>query len=123
MIHQNQYNYLIGGLIIWKDYEIQVAAYNIKGVGVYTRSIRIKTKEGVPAAPPKDVEALAVSSTSIKVSWKPPDPWMINGINQGYKIQAWKSEFGSIVIGNFLSEIMMVCDDICVLALWMFLYI
>ncbi|KAK4323993.1 hypothetical protein Pmani_005348 [Petrolisthes manimaculis] len=88
---ENQYNYLIGGLIIWKDYEIQVAAYNIKGVGVYSRSIRIKTKEGVPAAPPKDVEALAVSSTSIKVSWKPPDPWMINGINQGYKIQAWKN--------------------------------
>lgn len=89
---QNQHNYLIGGLIIWKDYEIQVAAYNIKGVGVYSRSIRIKTKEGIPAAPPKEVEAIAVSSTTIKVSWKPPDPWMINGINQGYKVQAWQSK-------------------------------
>ncbi|KAG7176448.1 sidekick-like 1 [Homarus americanus] len=89
---ENQHNYLIGGLIIWKDYEIQVAAYNIKGVGVYSRSIRLKTKEGIPAAPPKAVEAVAVSSTTIKVSWKPPDPWMINGINQGYKVQAWRNE-------------------------------
>ncbi|KAK8382212.1 hypothetical protein O3P69_015266 [Scylla paramamosain] len=87
---ENQYNYLIGGLIIWKNYEIQVAAYNVKGVGVYSRSIQIKTKEGVPTAPPKGVEAEAVSSTSIKVSWKPPDPQMINGINQGYKLQAWR---------------------------------
>lgn len=94
-----------------------MAAYNIKGVGVYTRSIRIKTKEGVPAAPPKDVEALAVSSTSIKVSWKPPDPWMINGINQGYKIQAWKSEFGSLVIDNFSAEIMIVCDVVLCLCI------
>lgn len=89
---ENQHNYLIGGLIIWKDYEIQVAAYNVKGVGVYSRSIRIKTKEGIPAAPPKEVEAIALSSTTIKVSWKPPDPWMINGINQGYKVQAWQSQ-------------------------------
>ena len=90
---QNQYNYLIGGLMIWKNYEIQVAGYNIKGVGVYSRSIQIKTKEGVPAASPKEVEAEAISSTSIKVSWKPPDPWMINGINQGYKLQAWQGKY------------------------------
>nr|XP_045601913.1 protein sidekick-like isoform X1 [Procambarus clarkii] len=89
---ENQHNYLIGGLIIWKDYEIQVAGYNVKGVGVYSRSIRLKTKEGIPAAPPKNVKATAVSSTSIKVSWKPPDPWMINGINQGYKVQAWQNK-------------------------------
>ncbi|ROT77317.1 hypothetical protein C7M84_004018 [Penaeus vannamei] len=87
---KTQHNYLIGGLIIWKDYEIQVAAYNVKGVGVYSRGIRVKTKEGVPAAPPKDVKVEALSSTTIKVMWKPPDPWMINGINQGYKLQAWK---------------------------------
>ncbi|XP_047493701.1 protein sidekick-like isoform X3 [Penaeus chinensis] len=87
---ETQHNYLIGGLIIWKDYEIQVAAYNVKGVGVYSHGIRVKTKEGVPAAPPKDVKVEALSATAIKVMWKPPDPWMINGINQGYKLQAWK---------------------------------
>lgn len=25
----------------------------------------------------------------MEVSWKPPNPQKINGINQGYKIQAW----------------------------------
>ncbi|XP_064109452.1 protein sidekick-like isoform X2 [Macrobrachium nipponense] len=89
---ESQHNYLIGGLIIWKDYEIQVAAYNIKGVGVYSHSIRVKTKEGIPAAPPKDVAAVALTSTSVNVTWKPPDPWMINGINQGYKVQAWRGK-------------------------------
>ncbi|XP_050687397.1 protein sidekick-like isoform X4 [Eriocheir sinensis] len=95
--YKNQYNYLINGLIIWKKYEIQVAAYNVKGVGVYSHSIQIKTKEGVPAAPPKEVKAEAISSTSIEVFWKPPDPWMINGINQGYKLQAFQGPPGDAV--------------------------
>jgi protein sidekick len=64
----------------------------VKGVGVYSEGIRLKTKEGVPLAPPKQVTAEAVSSTTILVTWKAPDPWMINGINQGYKVQAWTGE-------------------------------
>jgi protein sidekick len=43
---QAQRNYLIQELITWKDYEVQIAAYNDKGVGVYSDSIKIKTKEG-----------------------------------------------------------------------------
>lgn len=43
---QAQHYYLIQDLITWKDYVLQVAAYNNKGVGVYSDSIRIKTKEG-----------------------------------------------------------------------------
>ncbi|RXG58556.1 Protein sidekick [Armadillidium vulgare] len=85
-----QRNYLITGLITWKDYEIQVAAYNIKGVGVYSPSIKVKTKEGIPLAPPRNVTTRVLSSTSVLVEWKPPHPWMINGINQGYKVQAWR---------------------------------
>lgn len=48
----------------------------------------------VPEAPPTNVKAEAVNSTAVKVWWKPPNPQKINGINQGYKLQAW---FG----GNF----------------------
>lgn len=32
----------------------------------------------------------ALNSTAIQIWWIPPDPQKINGINQGYKIQAWK---------------------------------
>lgn len=81
---------MITGLITWKDHEIQVAAYNAKGVGVYTDGIRVKTKEGIPLAPPRSVAVEPLSSTSIEVHWMPPLPWMVNGINQGYKVQAWK---------------------------------
>lgn len=43
---QAQHYYLIQDLITWKDYVLQVASYNNKGVGVYSDGIRIKTKEG-----------------------------------------------------------------------------
>ncbi|XP_026815472.1 protein sidekick isoform X3 [Rhopalosiphum maidis] len=87
-----QHYYLIQDLITWKDYVLQVASYNNKGVGVYSDSIRIKTKEGVPEAAPIDVIARPINSTSVQVWWKPPDPQKINGINQGYKLQAWIGE-------------------------------
>lgn len=31
-----------------------------------------------------------MNSTTIRVWWRPPDPQLINGINQGYKLQAWR---------------------------------
>jgi protein sidekick len=76
---------------------IQIAAYNNMGIGVYTDGAKIKTKEGVPEAPPINVRVEAVNSTAVQVWWKPPNPQQINGINQGYKIQAWRREISVIV--------------------------
>ena len=84
-----QRTYLITELITWKDYEVQIAAYNSKGTGSYSAAIKVKTREGVPSAPPKDVRAQALDPTTVRVWWFPPDPQKINGINQGYKLQAW----------------------------------
>ncbi|XP_063923423.1 protein sidekick isoform X2 [Zophobas morio] len=89
--NEAQRNYLIQDLITWKDYMVQIAAYNNKGVGVFTEGAKIKTKEGVPEAPPIIQKVKAVNSTAIQIRWIPPDPQKINGINQGYKIQAWQS--------------------------------
>lgn len=88
--NEAQRNYLIQDLITWKDYIVQIAAYNNMGVGVYTESARIKTKEGIPEAAPSDIKVNVLNSTAIIVSWKPPNPQQINGINQGYKIQAYR---------------------------------
>lgn len=44
--NEAQKNYLIGDLITWKDYIVQIAAYNEKGVGVFADELNIKTKEG-----------------------------------------------------------------------------
>ncbi|XP_032295843.1 protein sidekick isoform X7 [Drosophila virilis] len=85
-----QRSFLIKELITWKDYVVQIAAYNEMGVGIYTEGAKIKTKEGVPEAPPTNLRVVALNSTAAKISWKPPNPQQINGINQGYKIQAWQ---------------------------------
>ncbi|KAI8435034.1 hypothetical protein MSG28_003463 [Choristoneura fumiferana] len=90
--NEAQRNFLIQDLITWKDYNVQIAAYNDKGVGVFTDSYIIKTKEGVPEAAPDSVRCEPNNSTSITVWWTPPNPQKINGINQGYKIQAWRWE-------------------------------
>ena len=50
----------------------------------------------MPEAAPTSVSAEPVSSTSVRVSWVPPDPQLINGINQGYKLQAWTGEWRGI---------------------------
>uniref|UniRef100_A0A0K2T3X4 Protein sidekicklike [Megachile rotundata] n=1 Tax=Lepeophtheirus salmonis TaxID=72036 RepID=A0A0K2T3X4_LEPSM len=84
-----QRNYLITELITWKDYEIQIAAFNNKGTGAYSSSIKLKTREGVPYSAPSGVRAQAIDSSVVRVWWLPPDPQKINGINQGYKLQAW----------------------------------
>jgi hypothetical protein len=43
---QAQRNFLIKELITWKDYEIQIAAYNNMGIGVFSEGVKIKTREG-----------------------------------------------------------------------------
>ena len=44
----------------------------------------------VPEAPPGNVKVQALNSTAVLVSWAPPNPQKINGINQGYKLQAYQ---------------------------------
>lgn len=46
LFQQNQRNYLIEDLITWKDYEIQMAAFNRIDVGKFSKSITVKTREG-----------------------------------------------------------------------------
>lgn len=40
----------------------------------------------VPTAPPQNVQAEAVNSTTVHFLWNPPPQQFINGINQGYKV-------------------------------------
>ncbi|XP_015282694.1 PREDICTED: protein sidekick-1 [Gekko japonicus] len=80
---------LIQDLIIWTQYEIQVASYNGAGLGSFSRAVAEYTLQGVPTAPPQNVQAEAVNSTTIRFLWNPPPQQFINGINQGYKLLAW----------------------------------
>ncbi|KFO25348.1 Protein sidekick-1 [Fukomys damarensis] len=83
---------LVTDLIIWTQYEIQVAAYNGAGLGVFSRAVAEYTLQGVPTAPPQNVQAEAVNSTTVQFLWNPPPQQFVNGINQGYKLLAWPSD-------------------------------
>ncbi|XP_074647497.1 protein sidekick-2-like [Tubulanus polymorphus] len=76
------------GLSVFRIYQIEVAAFNAKGTGMFSSGIRVRTKEGVPVQAPNLILAEAVNSTAIKLKWVPPHPQKVNGINQGYKIYA-----------------------------------
>ncbi|XP_065549615.1 protein sidekick-2 isoform X2 [Lathamus discolor] len=85
-------NLLLEDLIIWTNYEIEVAAYNSAGLGVYSMKVTEWTLQGVPTVPPGNVQTEAINSTTIRFTWNPPSPQFINGINQGYKLIAWEPE-------------------------------
>ncbi|KAL1005202.1 hypothetical protein UPYG_G00055910 [Umbra pygmaea] len=80
---------LLSDLIIWTQYQIQLAAYTAAGLGEYSPAINEYTLQGVPTAPPQDVDVTAVNSTTLRFTWNPPPQQFINGINQGYKLLVW----------------------------------
>ncbi|KAM9296045.1 protein sidekick-2 [Gastrophryne carolinensis] len=88
---------LLEDLIIWTNYEIEVAAFNSAGRGVFSAKVTEWTLQGVPTVPPENVKAEAVNSTTIRFTWSPPSPQFVNGINQGYKLMAWDPAQGDDV--------------------------
>ncbi|UYV77068.1 SDK2, partial [Cordylochernes scorpioides] len=46
VLHPSQHSLLLQDLIVWQNYEVQVAARNDKGIGLYSPSIFIRTREG-----------------------------------------------------------------------------
>ena len=40
----------------------------------------------VPSGTPTNVQGVATSSTSIRLTWEPPQPWDQNGVIQAYNI-------------------------------------
>ncbi len=75
-------------LIVFQEYEIGVAAYNQGGSGAYSSYVRVRTQEGRPTAPPTELNAAALNSTAVVLTWLPPDPQRLNGINLGYRMRA-----------------------------------
>ncbi|XP_052268400.1 protein sidekick-like [Dreissena polymorpha] len=74
------------GLEYFSKYDIQIAAYNVKGTGVYSGSITYETWEGHPTSAPRQLQATTQNSTAVRLTWLPPDRQNINGRNLGYKI-------------------------------------
>ncbi|XP_078723352.1 LOW QUALITY PROTEIN: protein sidekick-2-like [Lampetra fluviatilis] len=80
-------SYVLEELRVWTGYAMAVAAYNGAGLGPYSSPpARDATLEGVPTAPPERVQAEAVNSSAIKITWRPPDPLRTNGIPRAYRL-------------------------------------
>ncbi|XP_043927506.1 Down syndrome cell adhesion molecule isoform X2 [Protopterus annectens] len=67
-------------------YNIRMYAKNGIGKSEASNELTITTEEAAPDGPPQDVQLEAISSQSIKVTWKSPEKHLQNGIIRGYQI-------------------------------------
>ncbi|XP_072947207.1 tyrosine-protein phosphatase Lar isoform X2 [Epargyreus clarus] len=77
--------YTLNGLYPNTLYYIWLAARSQRGEGATTPPIAVRTKQYVPGEP-QDVKVTAINSTSIHVTWKPPQEKEKNGIIRGYHV-------------------------------------
>ncbi|XP_031768758.1 tyrosine-protein phosphatase Lar isoform X4 [Galleria mellonella] len=78
-------SYTLNGLYPNTLYYIWLAARSQRGEGATTPPIAVRTKQYVPGEP-QDVKVSAINSTSIHVTWKPPQEKEKNGIIRGYHV-------------------------------------
>ncbi|KAG7483685.1 hypothetical protein MATL_G00041000 [Megalops atlanticus] len=67
-------------------YNIRMFAKNHIGKSEASNELTITTDEAAPDGPPQDVQLEAISSQSIKVSWKAPKKHLQNGMIRSYQI-------------------------------------
>ncbi|KFB50862.1 AGAP004902-PA-like protein [Anopheles sinensis] len=77
---------LLANLAKYTRYTIVAQAFNQVGPGPLSEPVTAQTMEDVPSRPPEDIRCMAQSSTSIQVSWQPPQAHHTNGLLQGYKV-------------------------------------
>ncbi|XP_030647923.1 protein tyrosine phosphatase receptor type Fa isoform X6 [Chanos chanos] len=87
-------SYAVEGLKPDTLYRFSLAARSEMGLGVYTQPIEARTAQSMPGAPPRKVEAEAVNSTALRVSWKPPLAVKQHGQVRGYQVVYSRLENG-----------------------------
>ena len=77
---------ILKGLSAFSKYEVSINAYNSVGSGPSSTKCVTTTFEGLPTAPPKTINCVSDSPSTIKISWSPPSKFYRNGIIIGYTI-------------------------------------
>lgn len=85
VVKLNQTTFVLDELRRWTEYRIWVLAGTSVGDGPASYPVTVRTHEDVPGEP-QDVKVVAINSTSIHVTWKPPQEKEKNGIIRGYHI-------------------------------------
>nr|XP_043879832.1 receptor-type tyrosine-protein phosphatase S-like isoform X2 [Solea senegalensis] len=65
-------SYTVEGLKANTEYSFSLAAISSKGIGAFTNELVHRTSQAKPSAAPKGVSCERASSTSLRVSWRPP---------------------------------------------------
>ncbi|XP_061582237.1 cell adhesion molecule DSCAM-like [Cololabis saira] len=69
-----------------KTYNVRMFAVNSVGMSESSNVLTFTTKEAAPEGPPLDMRLEALSSDTIRVTWKPPRADLTNGILLSYKV-------------------------------------
>ncbi|XP_023133404.2 cell adhesion molecule DSCAM-like isoform X2 [Amphiprion ocellaris] len=69
-----------------KTYNLRMFAMNNVGMSESSNVLTVTTKEAAPEGPPLDMKLEALSSNSIRVTWKPPKVDLRNGVLRSYSI-------------------------------------
>uniref|UniRef100_A0A8C1LTR9 Contactin-5 n=1 Tax=Cyprinus carpio TaxID=7962 RepID=A0A8C1LTR9_CYPCA len=67
-------------------FEVRVGVYNNKGDGPFSEVVTVFSAEGEPREPPSEVQAFAISSSEIKVMWKPK----LGRLSCWEQVSSWK---------------------------------
>ncbi|XP_046840184.1 tyrosine-protein phosphatase 10D-like [Xenia sp. Carnegie-2017] len=77
--------YNVTNLVPYATYKVNVTAGNSEGFGRSTTAT-FRTAEDVPEGPPLNVQIVALSSSSLSVTWEPPDKNKTNGKIVSYTV-------------------------------------
>lgn len=77
---------VLSDLLPDQNYEIAVIPFNNRGEGPACPPITVYVGEAVPTGEPRALKGEAVSSTEVRLKWKPPLQNMQNGDLLGYKV-------------------------------------
>lgn len=70
------------------NYDIVVVPFNSQGSGPPSPPVAVYVGEAVPTGEPQAVEGESVSSTEVRLRWKPPQQSQQNGDLLGYKVNS-----------------------------------
>ncbi|XP_072165764.1 cell adhesion molecule DSCAM-like [Diadema setosum] len=81
------YQYTIARLHPAYTYNVRIFAFNAIGISDASPEILFTTKEEAPSGMPLNIETEALTSQSIKITWRQPRADLQNGLLLGYHIQ------------------------------------
>lgn len=85
----NENQATLKGLKPVTQYQVRVYAQNALGKSEPSEQIVFRTDEELPAGAPLTIKGTPISSSIIKLTWKPPKKELQNGLITGYYI-SWK---------------------------------